>query len=279
MGSSPDRPTLRLPARRLHMPAIRAAVGLASPPAQTAVPDEASGRDRRRLWVWGSSTDEAPGRCSAAVRDRDHGDQRTSQGPGFGQRAQFEHRNVHMRPTKDLVDRMCAGQGPATGAPPGTRTPNPRIKSPNLAVPARSAACWPVSFAQVGAGYRCRRVSVGVGCFRGHRAPMEHRDRQPVLDRRWRRGSGDGVEAADFRSAGRGPCAAVAAIDGLRTGEAEHVRLQKTPVNRPGTTSDFGTRYLLRASRRGVQAGGSGMTHGSCLRDRRGGVTGTAGRS
>jgi hypothetical protein len=59
----------------------------------------------------------------------DHCDQRTSQSPGIRQRAPFEHRNVHMRPTKDLVDRMCAGQRPATGAPPGTRTPNPRIKS------------------------------------------------------------------------------------------------------------------------------------------------------
>ena len=56
--------------------------------------------------------------------------QRTSRRPGFGQRAPFEHRNVHMRPTKDLVDHMCAGQRPATGAPPGTRTPNPRIKRP-----------------------------------------------------------------------------------------------------------------------------------------------------
>ncbi len=37
-----------------------------------------------------------------------------------------------MRPTKDLVDRMCAGQKPATSAPPGTRTPNPRIKSPKF---------------------------------------------------------------------------------------------------------------------------------------------------
>jgi hypothetical protein len=50
-----------------------------------------------------------------------------------------------MRPTKDLVDRMCAGQRPATGAPPGTRTPNPRIKSPNAAVcrrgPARAGWC------------------------------------------------------------------------------------------------------------------------------------------
>jgi hypothetical protein len=75
-----------------------------------------------------SSTEHALRPCGPD----DHGDQRTSQSPGIRQRAPFEHQNVHMRPTKDLVDRMCAGQGPATGAPPGTRTPNPRIKRPKF---------------------------------------------------------------------------------------------------------------------------------------------------
>jgi hypothetical protein len=44
----------------------------------------------------------------------------------------FQHRNVHMRPTKDLADRMCASQRPATGAPPGTRTPNPQTRRPRF---------------------------------------------------------------------------------------------------------------------------------------------------
>ena len=104
------------------------------------------------------------GRQSAVIPTDDHGDQRTSRRPGFGQRAPFEHRNVHMRPTKDLVDRMCAGQRPATGAPPGTRTPNPRIKSPNPAMPARSSACRLMSFPHARGGSHgavvCRLVSV-----------------------------------------------------------------------------------------------------------------------
>jgi hypothetical protein len=56
--------------------------------------------------------------------------------------------------------------------------------------------CWLVSFPQLSDESLCRRVSGNAGDFRGHRAPIEHRDRQPVLDRRTRRGSGEGVEAA-----------------------------------------------------------------------------------
>ena len=40
----------------------------------------------------------------------------------------------------------------------------------------------------------------------------------------------------------------------------------------------FGSRYLLRALRLGVQASGSGMTLGSCSDDLRGAVTGVVGR-
>jgi len=46
-----------------------------------------------------------------------------------------------------------------------------------------------VSFPQLSDESLCRRVSGNAGYFRGHRAPIEHRDRQPVLDRQTRRGS------------------------------------------------------------------------------------------
>ena len=137
-----------------------------------------------------------------ARRPDDHGDQRTSQSPGIRQRAPFEHRNVHMRPTKDLVDRMCAGQRPATGAPPGTRTPNPRIKSPNPVISSGFGLCQLVSFPQVSNELPCRWVSSSASPVHGHRALMEHRDRQSVLHRRTRWGSGATAEAADFGSAG-----------------------------------------------------------------------------
>ena len=65
-------------------------------------PERGRRADRWRFVGLASSTDGAPGRCRAPVRDRDHGDQRTSQSPGIRQRAPFEHRNVHMRPTKIL---------------------------------------------------------------------------------------------------------------------------------------------------------------------------------
>jgi hypothetical protein len=54
----------------------------------------------------------------------------------------------------------------------------------------RSGACRLVSFPQVSVGGWCRRVSADVDCLRRHRAPMEHRDRRPVLHLRPTRGSG-----------------------------------------------------------------------------------------
>ena len=125
----------------------------------------------------------------------DHGEQRASQSPGIRQRAQFEHRNVHMRPTKDLVDRMCAGQGPVTGAPPGTRTPNPRIKSPNRVISSEFDSCRLMSFPQVSNESPGRRVPSSAAPVHGHRALMEHRDRQSVLHRRTGWGSGGAVNA------------------------------------------------------------------------------------
>ena len=106
-----------------------------------------------------------------------------------------------MRPTKDLVDRMCAGQKPATGAPPGTRTPNPRIKSPNPVISFGFGLCQLVSFPQVSNESPGRRVPSSAAPVHGHRALMEHRDRLSVLHRRTRWGSGGAVKAADFGSA------------------------------------------------------------------------------
>ena len=158
--------------RRSRRSGPRAAPGATDPRRGVVRTGRGWWADPSRLWVWGSSIDGAPGRCCASIRGRDHDDQRTSQGPRFGQRAPFEHGNVHMRPTKDLVDRMCAGQGPATGAPPGTRTPNSRIKSPNPAMPARSSACRLMSFPHARGGSHGGGVSAGLGYLRGH---TEHR--------------------------------------------------------------------------------------------------------
>jgi len=138
-----------------------------------------SGRVRR---LCGSSTVRAPSPPWGRRGPDDHGDQRTSRSPGLRQQAPLEHRNVHMRPTKDLVDRMCAGQRPARGAPPGTRTPNPRIKSPNLVVSRQVAGCRPKSILRATANVPCRRMPSDVGSFHGHRALIEHRDSAPVLD-------------------------------------------------------------------------------------------------
>jgi hypothetical protein len=69
-------------------------------------------------------------------------------------------------------------------------------------MPLRLNWCRLVPFPQLSNEPLCRRVSGNTGYFRGHRAPIEHREPQPVLDRRTRRGSGEGVEASDFQSAG-----------------------------------------------------------------------------
>jgi hypothetical protein len=103
---------------------------------RTAAPTTTSGRAEHNTAQRGHTAVRAPaehrGGSPPVIPTDVRGNQRTSRRPGFGQRAPFEHRNVHMRPTKDLVDRMGAGQRPATGAPPGTRTPNPRIKRPKF---------------------------------------------------------------------------------------------------------------------------------------------------
>jgi hypothetical protein len=59
-------------------------------------------------------------------------DQRTPRRPGFRHRAPFEHRSVHSRHANDLVCRISAGHSLVVSAPPGTRTPNPRIKRPKF---------------------------------------------------------------------------------------------------------------------------------------------------
>jgi hypothetical protein len=49
-------------------------------------------------------------------------------------------------------------------------------------------SCRDLGLSQVSGGPPCRYVSARAGSLRGHRAPMEHRDRRPVLDRRTTRG-------------------------------------------------------------------------------------------
>jgi hypothetical protein len=72
-----------------------------------------------------------------------------------------------------------------------------------------------------------RKSSVSSGLTPTTCAATDHRSSSAPgsrcsTDRGMRRGSGNRVEAADFRSAGRAPCAAATAVDGLRTGAAEH---------------------------------------------------------
>jgi hypothetical protein len=132
----------------------------------------------------------------------DHHDQRTSHRPRFGHRAPFEHRSVHLGQSIDLDRCKHAGQGLAVSAPPGTRTPKPRIKSPNPVISSGFGLCQLVSFPQVSDESPCRRVPSSAAPVHGHRALMEHRDRQSVLHRRTRWGSGATAEAADYGSAG-----------------------------------------------------------------------------
>jgi hypothetical protein len=65
----------------------------------------------------------------------------------------------------------------STGAPPGTRTPNPRIKSPNTVISFGYGLCQLVSFPQVSNESLCRRVPSSAAPVHGYRALMEHRDR------------------------------------------------------------------------------------------------------
>jgi hypothetical protein len=131
----------------------------------------------------GSSTIGAhkpPNDCS---QPDDHYNQRTSHRPGFGHRAPFEHRAVHSGHSNDLVSCERAGQGLAMSAPPGTRTPNPRIKSPNLVLSSWFGSCRLVPFPQASDEPLCRPMSAQAGYLPGHRAPMEHHDWHLVLDR------------------------------------------------------------------------------------------------
>ena len=95
------------------------------------------------------------------IRGRDHRYQRTSRSPGRRASTVRAPERPHAT-TEDLVDRMRAGQRPATGAPPGTRTPNPRIKSRKPVVSPRADACRLMSFPPVNAegdAVVCRYVS------------------------------------------------------------------------------------------------------------------------
>ena len=94
----------------------------------------------------------------------------------------------------------------------------------------------------------CNRPA-NAGYFRGRRAPMEHcaSRRCSIGNTRW--GSGEGVEAADFRSADRGPCAAGGVIDRLRTGAAEHYAPAEDAPERARTTSDFADDSAVPARR------------------------------
>ena len=141
------------------------------------------------------------------------------------------------------------------GAPPGTRTPNPRIKSPNPVMSPRSGACQPVLSSQVSVGGRCRRVPAGVGCLRGHRAPIAHRRRQSVLHL-GRRG---GVVKASKQRTLR-PLAVDHAPSGDAIGRPDWcARSTAQAPRRPGTTSDFAdvSEFLARKSRPAVRAEGS----------------------
>jgi hypothetical protein len=131
----------------------------------------------------GSSTVGAPELSDHRSWPDDHRNQRTSRRPRFGHRAPFEHRSVHKGHSNDLVCRKCAGQRLAVSAPPGTRTPKPRIKGPNLVMSSRFDFCQPVPVLQVSDESRCRRMPAQADYLRGHRALMEHHDWHLVLDR------------------------------------------------------------------------------------------------
>ena len=116
------------------------------------------------------------------------------------------HRTSDVPGSGDPVSKSAGPrfQEPAgeRGAPPGTRTPNPRIKSPNPVISFGFGLCQLVSSPQVSDESPCRRVPSSAAPVHGHRALMEHRDRQSVLHQRTRWGSVATAEAAEFGSAG-----------------------------------------------------------------------------
>jgi len=123
---------------------------------------------------YGSSTVGAPKPPNDCSQPDDHYNQRTSHRPGFGHRAPFEHRPVHTGHSNDLACRKRAGQGLAVSAPPGTRTPNPRIKRVLVFVPADGGrGCW-MPVAQVSSGVVYCHVPSCAGSVGGCRAHTEH---------------------------------------------------------------------------------------------------------
>jgi hypothetical protein len=55
--------------------------------------------------------------------------------------------------------------------------------------------CRLVPFPQLSDEPLCRRLSGNAGYFRGHRAPIEHRDQRPVLDGQAWQGRGRTLQA------------------------------------------------------------------------------------
>ena len=203
----------------------------AQPPARPATVGCRWVISRRRLkllvvlsWVdrcgdgCGSSTVRAPRPTCGPSEPGDHRDQRTSQRPGSRHRAPFEHRSVHLGRSNDLVGRKPAGQSVAVSAPPGTRTPNPRIKSHIVGIRLVSARV-------VSAGQQQVTVPLGaVRCRPGPRPPSTDRAPRPWFGAPSNDRGGGVVTRLEQRIsiAGRRLCAAAVAIDGLRRGAAEH---------------------------------------------------------
>jgi hypothetical protein len=144
-------------------------------------------------------------------------------------------------------------------APPGTRTPNPRIKSPNPVISSGFGLGQRVSFPQVSNESPGRRVPSSAAPVHGHRAPMEHRDRQSVLHRRTRWGSGGAVKAADFGSGGSVVTVtwsrdlerpgAVGSVGAGRGAVAQERRVVQPTADVEKTKRDRATRATCRSSR------------------------------
>jgi hypothetical protein len=116
-------------------------------------------------------------------------------------------------------------------------------------------SCRHVSFPQASDESLCRPVPAHAGYVRGHRAPMEHRDRQPVLHRRTSWGSGETVDAADFRSAGS------VGVEGCRSTRPLRPR---AAVRLPGLESEPVASTVIVCVRPGV---GRGVVPGRPSRD------------